>query len=212
MTTVNFSKIVVWITIIQFLFTMAFYWYTFTKLSQTDPLERDKTFAAKTDSYVKGLDISYTEKMARYEKTIDSIQAKSFATEIMLSKAKAASKRDSELVEHLLKQQWDTLSQKQKLIDCDTLRELTEKYLQTSQKKDSTYEERIRELKDETHVLSQQVETCDTTKERLENKLELSLNQLKASNKEIKKQKRRKNFLKVTSFVLAGLGIYLVAH
>jgi len=211
MTTVNLSKIVVWITIIQFVCTMGFYWFTYMKLSKPDTSADDREFVVRTESYIRGLEDRYETRMKHYEQTIDSIEARAFASEIMLKKAKAATTRDQHLIQELLNQKWDTLSTEDKLTDCDTLRELAQNYLVSSQAKDTVYEKQIKEYKEIVHSLAQQVALCDSTNDRLTNKVNESLDQIRASNKEVRKQKRRKNFLKFTTSVLAGIGIYLIA-
>lgn len=212
MNNANFSKVVVWITIIQFIFTCAFYVYTVYKLNARGESESSSfttEYAAKTASYVKGLEAQYQEKMSRYDEKLDSLNSRAFATQILLNKAKAATSRDRELIQHLVEQKWDTLSTQQKLSDCDTLRDLAEHYLYTSAQKDSVYEQKIKNLEAVEHTLNQAVTTCDTTHDRLKDKLDTSLELNRWSAKEIKKQKRRKNFFKFTSAVLGAFGIYL---
>jgi hypothetical protein len=208
----NLSKLVVWITIIQFICTIAFYVYTVIRLSPPKSEEPNFTteYAAKTANYVKGLEAQYDAKMVRYQEKVDSLNSRAFATQILLSKAKAASARDREMIKELVSQKWDSLSPEQKLHDCDTLRDLAEHYLATTAKKDSVYEEKIKQLEEVEHVLTQQVVTCDTTHDRLKEKLDTSLELNRWSAKEIKKQKRRKIFFKVTTAVLGAFGIYQV--
>lgn len=212
MNNVNFSKLVVWITIIQFIFTMAFYAFTVFKLTKAD--EKDDShfnveYANKTASYVKGLEEQYQDKMDHYQNKIDSLDSQVFVTQIMLNKAKAAASRDNAMIKKLVEQKWDTLSTEQKLSDCDTLRDLAEHYLSTTAKKDSVYEEKIKQLQAIDHNLTQALVTCDTTHDRLKEKLDTSLELNRWSSKEIKKQKRRKNFFKFSAAVLGAFGIYL---
>lgn len=204
----NASRIVLWITVVQFFFTLTFYWFSFQKISQGNPAFISGN-TSKIESDVKQINANYQKSTENYQNTIDSLNTRLFYTDLLLKKEMFISKERKSDLENILAQRWDTLSTEMRLSECDSLRERTKEFIVVQEIKDTLYQNKITQLT-ALHAQSQkQLFTCDTTNRRLNDQINASLIHTKQCEELIKKQKRQNRILKIGAGIIAVITIGL---
>lgn len=204
----NASRIVLWITVVQFFFTLTFYWFSFQKISENNSAFIKGT-TSKIESDVKQINANYQKSTENYQNTIDSLNTRLFYTDLLLKKEMFISKERKSDLENILAQRWDTLSTEMRLSECDSLRERTKEFIVVQEIKDTLFHSKITQLT-ALHTQSQkQLFTCDTTNRRLNDQINASLIHTKQCEELIKKQKRQNRILKIGAGIIAVITIGL---
>lgn len=204
----NASRIVLWITVVQFFFTLTFYWFSFQKIAGNNPVY-DKGATETIESDVKQINKDYSISESNYKKAIDSLNTKLFYTDLLLKKEMFISKERKSDLENILTQRWDTLSTEIRLSECDSLRERTKEFIVTQEIKDTLFHSKITQLT-ALHAESQkQLFTCDTTGRRLNDQINAALIHTKQCEELMKKQKRQNRILKIGAGIIAVITVGL---
>jgi hypothetical protein len=204
----NASRIVLWITVVQFFFTLTFYWFSFQKISENNSAFIKGT-TSKIESDVKQINANYQKSTENYQNTIDSLNTRLFYTDLLLKKEMFISKERKSDLENILAQRWDTLSTEMRLSECDSLRERTKEFIVVQEIKDTLFHSKITQLT-ALHAQSQkQLFTCDTTNRRLNDQINVALVHTKQCEELIKKQKRQNRILKIGAGIIAVITIGL---
>lgn len=204
----NANRIVLWITVVQFFFTLTFYWFSFQKISENNSAFITGT-TSKIESDVKQINANYQKSTENYQNTIDSLNTRLFYTDLLLKKEMFISKERKSDLENILAQRWDTLSTEMRLSECDSLRERTKEFIVVQGIKDTLFQNKITQLT-ALHAQSQkQLFTCDTTNRRLNDQIKASLIHTKQCEELIKKQKRQNRILKIGAGIIAVITIGL---
>lgn len=203
------SKIVLAITIVQFFFTLTFYWFSYQKLSQKDNLFFQTGIIEKVEKDVKQINEEYSAAKFRYQETIDSLNTRLFYTDIVLKKEMFVSRERKKEIEYLLSGQWDTLSTEIKLLQCDSLREKTAAFIVVQQNKDSLYDRKILELTALHETSQRQLMSCDTTNEKLNRQINVALLHTKQCEQQLKRMKKQNRIFKIGAGVIAVFSIGL---
>ncbi|HAA00708.1 MAG TPA: hypothetical protein PK637_00915 [Flavobacteriales bacterium] len=204
----NASRIVLWITVVQFFFTLTFYWFSFQKIAGNNPVY-DKGATETIESDVKQINKDYSISESNYKKAIDSLNTKLFYTDLLLKKEMFISKERKNDLENILSQRWDTLSTEIRLSECDSLRERTKEFIIAQEIKDTLFQNKIAQLT-ALHAESQkQLFTCDTTGRRLNDQINAALIHTKQCEELMKKQKRQNRILKIGMGIIAVITVGL---
>lgn len=204
----NASRIVLWITVVQFFFTLTFYWFSFQKIAGNNPALITGT-SGKIESDVKQINKDYSISESNYKKVIDSLNTKLFYTDLLLKKEMFISKERKSDLENILAQRWDTLSTEMRLSECDSLRERTKEFIVVQEIKDTLFQNKITQLT-ALHAASQkQLFTCDTTNRRLNDQINAALIHTRQCEELIKKQKRQNRILRIGAGIIAVITIGL---
>ena len=207
---INANKLVLWITAIQFVFTMIFYWVTFSKINDNQPqVHIDNSAIKAVEKKAAQLEKDYKASEKIYKAKIEELNRKLIVTELKLVKAKNLSSLQQDKIEETLDRNWDTIPDAEKLTLCDSLRDQVENFIESQEKKDSLYEDNISQLKQAQLVTENQLLKCDTTRAELQSQLETAIDQNKEATKQLKKQKRRKTFWKIGAGIITVITLGL---
>lgn len=197
------SRWVLAITVVQFFFTLTFYWFSYQKLSEKNGDEFNNTAFRKVQSEVENINYRYEKSTANYQHTIDSLNERLFFTDRKLQIAKAISSKSQMQLQYLLSKQWDTLSPEVKILECDSLREKTLEFITVGQSKDSLYERKLLGLTALHESTSRQLNSCDTTNQRLNEQINVALIHTRQCEEQLKKLKRRNRIFKIGTGIVA---------
>lgn len=203
----NASRIVLWITIVQFFFTMAFYWFSFQTFSGRDNPAYNFEATHQIKSEVKQINADYSQTESRYKETIDSLNTRLFYTDMVLKKEMFVSRERKKEIEELLSQRWDTLSTEIKLSECDSLREKTAAFIVIQQSKDSLYGQKILELTALHESTHRQLMSCDTTNEKLNQQINVALLHTQQCEQQIKRLKKQNRIFKIGAGAIAIIAV-----
>ncbi len=206
----NASKVMLWITVIQFFFTVGFYWFSYNHFSgEKDEGVYPVNVTEQTKENVKNINENYQTSETKYQETLDSLNTRLFYTDLLLKKEMFISKERKRELENILSQRWDTLSPELKLSECDSLRERTREFVIVQEIKDTLFQNKIAQLT-ALHANSQkQLFTCDTTNRRLNDQINVALIHTRQCEEQIKKQKRQNRILKIGAGIIAVITVGL---
>lgn len=206
---INLNKIILWMTVLQFFITGAFYWFSYNHLSSQADAQFNTSGSAVIQMQVDKLKQDYHQNQLFYKRTIDSLSNEVLLTDHVLKSQVQYSQLQKLELEKLLLINWDTLSANSKLRNCDSLRFETQEYLLVDSLKDDVMNQKIFQL-DALFTESQRsLRNCDSAFNALDQRLDIALVHTQQCEQEFKRLKRQNRILKFSAGAIAVVSIGL---
>jgi len=175
-------------------------------------IKPDKTQLIEAEKKVSSVDKHYTSAFALLKKQSDSIENELYNTQYKLKIAKMKLNQSQFKVMALANKSDDTLSTKERLTDCDSLKAATLNYVARVDSVNCLYEKNISELNDLVATKDSQIVICRSSYDAMKNLTEENLKRERTLTDElntaykVQKRKRLQNkILGAGLLILSGI-------
>lgn len=206
---INLNKIILWMTVLQFFITGAFYWFSYNHLSSQAEAQFNLSGSSTIQAQVERLEKDYQQNQLYYQRTIDSLSNELLLTDHVLKNQVQYSKIQKLEIEKLLLLNWDTLSTDSRIQNCDSLRFQTQEYLITDSLKDESMNQKMIQLDALFSESQRSLRNCDSAFNALHQRMDIALVHTQQCEQEFKRLKRQNRIIKFSAGAIAILSIGL---